>query len=214
MLTDRHRDEYAQREWTVVRNFLSGNELAKLRSEALRLQEAQDLLEARGGLLLGDRRKDRIDPVSDVSSPIAGISVELAALAREVLGAPVKLVKDKLILKLPGSPGYSLHQDFAYYQGMGFKPDCACTIALFLDDSTDENGAIEFAEGTGWKLLTPEGELQDPDPESFGSYLPCYGAAGDALIFSTLVPHRSDRNHSTLPRRTIFFLYAVDLSRG
>ena len=200
---------YQVRGWQVIKGWLSSAEVQRLADEADRLAKDVQLFELRGAVRASDTRTDRLDPVIDVSSIYYTLAfgrrqLNLASLA---LGAEALLMKDKIIYKPPKANGYAAHQDFAYWQGLGYAPNDFVTICLCIDAMTASSGAVEFARGANWTLLTPPGEIRDPTEQVLGAFETCCAQAGDAIIFSSLVPHRSAQNVSLAARRTLYFTY-------
>ena len=173
------------------------------------LMEDRTMLATRGAVKGSPPRNDRLDPVSDISAVFRSTVSDrrLINLAESAVSGPVERLKDKLIFKPPGSTGYALHQDFAYWQSFGYTADEMVTLAVCIDDMTLQNGAIEFALGCTWTLETPMGEICDPDPERFSQFRAAEATAGDVVIFSSLVPHRSFANKSSFSRRVLFASY-------
>lgn len=198
--------------WLVVPNFLSMQELDELRGEADRLMQDDGLFRKRGAVPNSATRSDRLDPVVDVSPVIADLASKprLLALLAEVLGGQVQLLKDKFIAKPPGAIGYGVHQDAAYWPGLGVDPSRFLSAILFLDDATVENGAIECCPGRHGALLTDPDVIADPDEASLGPFVTVEARAGDLLLLHALTPHRSGPNRSSGMRRAILLTYGVD----
>jgi len=158
--------EYAARGFVRVTGLLSPPETHALRAEADRLAIAPGLLgnALRGAVRTNGPRFDRLDPVIDVSDVFAALATDsrLQELATRLLGGACQLMKDKFIRKSPGERGYSVHQDVAYWQEMGIPGERIVTLAVLIDRSTAENGAMQFAPGHHRRLLTPPGVVSDP----------------------------------------------------
>ena len=195
--------------WEIVPAVFTTNEMNLLSEECDLLMEDRTMLATRGAVKGSPPRNDRLDPVSDISAVFRSTVSDrrLINLAESAVSGQVERLKDKLIFKPPGSTGYALHQDFAYWQSFGYTPDEMVTLAVCIDDMTLQNGAIEFALGCTWTLETPMGEICDPDPERFSQFRAAEATAGDVVIFSSLVPHRSFANKSSFSRRVLFASY-------
>lgn len=153
-----------------------------------------------------------------------------AAEIERQLGRKVVLFKDKCNLKSPGGGAFTAHQDIPAY--IDFGPKLHITAAVFLDDATAENGALEMAEN----YMT----VQDSEPNqainwvdtALGAYplfatyqggsdngrivqqleqqlrwKPLYAKAGDMMLFHSYIPHRSAVNASISTRRAFFFTF-------
>ena len=158
---------------------------------------------------------DRIDPVIDVS-PIFGRLAKderLRSLARDLLRSEVLVMKDRLIMKRPGTHGYGLHQDFPYWESCGVPADELVSVMVSIDAADEENGAIEVFPGLhGSRLPGPSDEPRDVDPASLegAESRPVPTAAGDVLLMHPLTPHRSAPNRSSRSRRMVSFIYVPE----
>ena len=144
-----------------------------------------------------------------------------------ILGASVRLFKDKCNLKVPGGGAFPWHQDIPAYRAFG--PQFHITAAVFLDAANEQNGALEVAsnyidlanEGNASLLSTPLGDLpmfhcyQDgprngeiiEDISDQFEYTRIDADAGDVLLFNSYLPHRSKVNNSKGSRRAYFFTF-------
>ena len=162
----------------------------------------------------GSLRLDRFDPVADLSPLFAGLARDrrVVALAEAALGAPAGLLKDKLILKAPGTLGYGLHQDFPYWDWAGIAADELVTISIAIDPADEENGGLEVFPRLHRQRLPPAADdPRDADPAAVDraeAVLP-HLAAGDVFAFHSLTPHRSAPNRSRIARRVLDLTFAT-----
>ncbi len=198
--------------WALVPAFLDHRQLEQLRWEAERLWAERELFGVRGAVPNSATRNDRLDPVIDLSPPFADLARDprLLAQVNGVLGGQAQLMKDKFIAKPPGAGGYAAHQDGAYWPGMDFDTSRFLTAIIFLDDATEENGAIECAAGHHQQLLTEPDTVADPDESRLGAFTMIEASAGDLLLLHALTPHRSGPNRSGGMRRALLFTYGID----
>jgi ectoine hydroxylase-related dioxygenase (phytanoyl-CoA dioxygenase family) len=126
------------------------------------------------------------------------------------LGGEAQLMKDKIIFKPAGAGGYGTHQDGAYWQGIGLDLSRFLTAFLFLDDATEENGAVECTSGQHHQLLTEPGIVADPTDDQLDAFTMIEAVAGDLVLVHSLTPHRSGPNRSPSMRRALAFTYGVD----
>jgi 2-aminoethylphosphonate dioxygenase len=150
--------------------------------------------------------------------------VQLAVSA--VAGEAVEPFKDKTNEKLPGGGSFRPHQDFTAYRF--FKARYHVTAQLSVDPATVENGCIQFSTNldtlatacpdfvvdrvAGKALLhsnsggASHGDVR-ADIAAELHWQPIESAPADLLIFDSFVPHWSDINRSSKPRRAIFITF-------
>ncbi|HXJ94854.1 MAG TPA: phytanoyl-CoA dioxygenase family protein [Terriglobia bacterium] len=143
-----------------------------------------------------------------------------------VAGKAVRPFKDKTNEKLPGGGAFRPHQDFAAYQF--FKARYHVTAQLSVDAATVENGCVQFSPNFGAiAARRPEfvvdrvdgrallhsndggphhGDLR-ADIAAELHWQPLESAPADLVIFDSFVPHWSDINRSSKPRRAIFITF-------
>ena len=133
---------------------------------------------------------------------------KISPLMNELYGDKMILFKDKLNWKIGGGKGFKAHQDHPAWND--FEPTNYATVALFANNSTIENGCLEF--GTSDKKIkclcpynkTGLGEL-DIEYENSLNWTPQPSTPKDLLIFDSFVPHRSHENKTNDPRRIFYF---------
>jgi len=143
-----------------------------------------------------------------------------------VMGCDVLPFKDKTNEKLPGGGAFRPHQDSAAYRF--FKPRYYVTALLTIDHATQLNGCLNFATNfrqlirrkpnfvaekiEGNALLhsinggSSHGDIR-PDIVRALRWKPLPLCPADLVIFDSYVPHFSEANKSTSPRRAIFVTY-------
>lgn len=132
--------------------------------------------------------------------------------ARQLLGGPVRFWHDQLFCKPAGHGGVvAWHQDYSYWTRT--KPMQHLTCWIGLDDSTTENGCVNYVPGSHrWPLL-PTTDLAS-NMEAIRSVMteeqlaqfnpvPCEMKAGEASFHHPLMLHGSYENRSDRPRRAI-----------
>jgi len=211
--------DYRERGVGVLRRLLPGPDVQALITESERLwrmfqhEDARNLrvsirTEASGKVVLNG-----LDPVADISDVFASINGhrDLLSLAETGLDTDVTTMKDKLIYKWPGAPGFGLHRDGDYNTPKtGVPGEEVMTVCLALDAMTAANGAIQFfPELRNRKTPSPPEEPRDVDESAIRGLEPFMPELepGDAILFDGRVPHRSDRNTSDMPRRVYMVSY-------
>ena len=131
--------------------------------------------------------------------------------ANQLLGdGPVRFWHDQLFCKPPKKGGVvAWHQDYSYWTRT--KPVAHLTCWCGLDDSTEENGCLQYVPGSHrWGLLDkPElaGDLMGienyltPEQRKNFNPVPVETKAGEAIFHHPLTLHGSGENKSDKPRR-------------
>ncbi len=132
---------------------------------------------------------------------------ETMACLECLMGEAAVLFKEKINFKLPGGNGFKAHQDAPAFQSFG--PDYHITMMVSVDDTTLENGGLEFAHWTrNDHLLEQAADLTIPQHiENQLSWYPLTTKAGDILFFDSFIPHRSGINTSSQSRRVLYITY-------
>lgn len=125
-------------------------------------------------------------------------------------GKKMNLFKDKLNWKKGGGKGFLAHQDHPAWTD--FKPDRFYSIALFANNSTLDNGCLQFVKNGFNKELYDydkkgTGKLQNEDKFEWESVTT---TPRDVLIFDSYVPHRSFENKTDDSRRIFYFTYNAE----
>ncbi|NWG45748.1 MAG: phytanoyl-CoA dioxygenase family protein [Alphaproteobacteria bacterium] len=202
----------------VFENVLTPDALAALQRETDRLQTEAGgrpdaaIRLARRPTVDAQTIFERIDPVCDLSPPLAALAADprLLAFAGRLIGGQPFLFKDKINYKLPRDRGYLLHQDLPHLdgcEGMGAEMTVA---VLCIDPLTDENGGLTMYLGYhDDQLPAPPGNPRDVDPSAVdpARAWPIRTGAGSLLFFHILTPHESGPNLSDRPRRLLFLDY-------
>jgi len=131
--------------------------------------------------------------------------------ASQLLGnVPVRFWHDQLFYK-PAKKGgvVAWHQDYSYWTRT--KPLAHLTCWCGLDDSTEENGCLQYVPGSHrWGLIDkPElaGDLMGimnyltPEQQHEFHPIPVETKAGEAIFHHPLTLHGSGENKSNQPRR-------------
>lgn len=218
--------QYQRDGFLFLRGVFSAGEILQFQAEADRLLASEwvhekNLRTRPRRLPSGALEVERFDPVIDVS-PLFHSAVHsdrILVPLREIFGEEAVLFKDKLIFKVPGMSGYTMHQDYAWWQPQGSEselpgidPNKILSVMVGIDAANAENGAIQLFPNRHHELLSTPGELRnlndaeiavlDASTAVLGETQP-----GDVVIFHSLTPHCSDRNTSTRSRRQLYMTY-------
>jgi ectoine hydroxylase-related dioxygenase (phytanoyl-CoA dioxygenase family) len=152
---------------------------------------------------------DRIENIlPNAPIPIIQIFDRLKQLIQRIAGwsSPPELFKDKINFKNPQKGEFPAHQD-ALAGWEEYSPR-HMTLAISLDPSTKENGALEFVRQSHKSgLLSTVGSVI---PESLVDRMTwelIETNPGDIIIFDSYTPHRSQKNLSNSMRRMMFVTY-------
>ena len=133
---------------------------------------------------------------------------------RDLLGDAVVAWATHYFCKLPGDgKAVSFHQDASYW---GLTPAKTVTVWLALDDTDEENGAMQFLPGSHkvghipWKESSEESVLnqQIEDISVFEKPFSNNLKAGEFSLHSSLLVHGSPKNQSSRRRCGLTIRYA------
>ena len=130
----------------------------------------------------------------------------MVELAREFIGDDVRQINNQIYFREIGDHDqFAWHQDVMFREKQIFSSDVVedyFQTIIAVDDITEENGAIEFIEGSHKTMNIPapnnlrifeRGELKGKK----------YTAKkGDVLIWSVMIVHGSEKNNSNSDRMT------------
>ena len=164
---------------------------------------------------------ERIDPVVDVSPLFAQLVQDerILTVLRAIWQDEPVLFKDKIIFKMPGVAGYTMHQDWAWGWQELCPADDILSVSIQIDGANAANGCIEVFPGYHDRLLTPPGlqtnfrdeELRQVDASTG---IKMETRPGDVLIFHSLPPHQSGTNTADCSRRSLYLTYNAARARN
>lgn len=140
--------------------------------------------------------------------------------ASQLLGGAVRFWHDQLFCKPPHEGGVvAWHQDYSYWTRT--KPLAHLTCWIGVDDSTIENGCLQYIPGSHrWELLPQPklaGELtgirdvlSKEQRHAFDSPVTTELRAGECVFHHPLTLHGSLENRSPNPRRAIVLNFVLD----
>lgn len=143
----------------------------------------------------------------------------IVAAARKLLGGPVRFWHDQLFVKPPLDGGVvAWHQDYSYWTRT--RPVGHLTCWIGLDDSTVENGCVNYVPGSHrWPLLPRTdlagnmeaiSEILDDEQKATFKPVAIEMPAGQASFHHPLTVHGSFANSSHRPRRAVVLNFFRD----
>jgi len=134
------------------------------------------------------------------------ISSKMTELVREFIGDDVRQINNQVYFREKGDlDEFAWHQDIMFREGHLFNGDVEddyFQTIIAVDDITEDNGAIEFIEGSHktMRLPAPQNLRKFERGELKGTK---YTARkGSVLIWSVMIVHGSERNNSNSDRMT------------
>lgn len=209
---------FNEKGYAVLRGLFTEDEVAQWQQESDRLLGLSDIIQEenlRVGFRTrsdGERYVEKIDPLVDISPVFQALAKDeriLSALRAIYNDEPV-LFKDKLIFKMPGVTGYTMHQDASWWQG--FPIESLISVMVAIDGADRENGGLELFWGYHDRFLSTPGELRNLNAEETALIDEARGELvetnpGDIILFHSLAPHRSGQNLSNRWRRQLYLTY-------
>jgi predicted HD phosphohydrolase len=133
---------------------------------------------------------------------------EILERVSELMGEQAVLFKEKINFKLPGGSGFAAHQDAPAFDAFGQRYHI--TVLITVDPSDTSNGGLEFGETTnGHHILeqNPDGTVAHAVEDKM-QWTAMDLPAGSIVFFDSYIPHRSPRNESNNPRRSLYITYS------
>jgi ectoine hydroxylase-related dioxygenase (phytanoyl-CoA dioxygenase family) len=134
------------------------------------------------------------------------ISKPMTELVREFIGDDVRQINNQIYFRERGDlDQFAWHQDIMFRESHIFGSDVVedyFQTIIAVDDITEENGAIEFIEGSHktMRLYAPKNLRKFERGDLKGKK---YTAKkGDVLIWSVMIVHGSETNNSDSSRMT------------
>ncbi|GAA3407847.1 phytanoyl-CoA dioxygenase family protein [Paenibacillus hodogayensis] len=211
-------EQYGRDGYLVLRGVFTREEAALWRAECERLLSLSDIVDPLnirvGFRQVGEESAvERFDPLVDISPVFAGLVKDeriLTPLRDIYLDEPL-LFKDKLVFKLPGMSGYTMHQDGAWWQG--FPIQGLISVMVAIDGASGENGGLELFPGYHDRLRSAAGELRNMNEAEIAEIDLAKGELvetepGDIILFHSLAPHRSGSNTANYSRKQLYLTYS------
>ncbi|CEJ92830.1 Putative Ectoine hydroxylase [[Torrubiella] hemipterigena] len=157
----------------------------------------------------GDRVLCRTENFVDYHDGFAKLlrGEKLLGLLEGLADEPMLLFKEKINYKLAGSGGFAPHIDAVAYTHI--KDVKHLTILLSVDPSNMANGGLEVVDASH-KMDVPINEKShciEADWVDNHKWIPVELEAGQLLIFTSYLAHRSGPNTSAEDRKAIYATY-------
>ncbi|WP_158606419.1 phytanoyl-CoA dioxygenase family protein [Paenibacillus ginsengarvi] len=218
-LTYAELDAFKQNGYLVLRGVFSREETLLWKAETNRLLHLDERIINPLNVRVGFRKNgdlstiEKFDPLVDISPVFDELAKDeriLTPLRDIYLDEPL-LFKDKLIFKLPGVSGYTMHQDAAFWQGFPFEGLISVMVAV--DGASRANGGLELFPGYHDRFRSTPGELRNFNAEEIAQIDLTTGnlvetEPGDLILFHSLTPHRSGPNTADYSRTQLYLTYS------
>lgn len=128
----------------------------------------------------------------------------LKLVGRAVVGSPFVVYNASLVVKVPrvGIP-IPVHRDPTWTTRT--TGDAVLTIAFYLDNSDESNGAVHFLPATHRPHGGRAPDVPSPDSRWWAGGACARAAAGDVLIHNLGAIHGSQGNYTKSIRRTLYY---------
>lgn len=237
-LTKDQIEQFEEEGYLMLSGYLDEETVFRLREEANRILELTvntSLATNRqsGRLSLNDHGDGgqsvrNIQPFLDISRVFKRIAVtEIPPLLRPLMDdEPISMDRSSQlnykqplpepISELEGAPfigDYPVHADWPYFDGKAAAPTEFIIGSVFIDECTEENGALEIWPGSHTRTFEHEqtelGAFEvPPDTIDHDAGEPIRGPAGSVLFFDATLVHSSSPNATDGPRRLAIYRHA------
>ena len=131
---------------------------------------------------------------------------KMQGVVSQLFGEPAILFKDKINFKLPGSAGFTPHQDVQ--AGWATYGSLHITALISIDPASIENGCLEIAGGFHNRGLIGDewAPLNDQSMQDM-TFIYAETQPGDAIFFYSFSPHKSIPNTTQASRRILYITY-------
>ncbi|MEM7195841.1 MAG: phytanoyl-CoA dioxygenase family protein [Pseudomonadota bacterium] len=231
MLSERQQDDFHRYGYICLPGALTSDQVERAKTVfAEWVDQSRDHNSPFGEMIDGRKRFDlenghssktpalrRVSSPEEVSTAYLSIvreSPAIEALA-DLIGPDIKFHHSKINAKLPGATtSVKFHQDFPFTP---HSNDDLITVLYFLDDVTEENGALEVVPGSHrgpihslWQNGQFTGSVAAKTAAAAKAQATvCTGPAGSACLMHTRLLHGSAPNQSSNPRTLYIAVYSA-----
>jgi len=214
-LTPAELDSFREQGYLIVKNILTAEGLAAMRDESMIAWNEEKTAFDPAKTWLHNSLLVNIHHRSDAVKQYY-FNGPLVDIATQLIGPNIKGATSQLTFKMAGNTKpFGWHQDNGYGE---LEPYTALTTLTALDDTDRGNGCLWLIPGShkGGQIKVEQTEEQKQKKSEIIVYaddslaVPMEMKAGDALIFSCWMLHKSDGNYSGERDRRILFLRYAD----
>lgn len=211
------KEKFNDNGYVLLKNYLTEEESQKIVQFADELEKWDE--EAYKWMIFFEnnetiKRKTRLENFLDYHADLKQFyETKIVPLVTNIWDSDVFLFKEKLNWKYGQGKGFKAHQDQPAWTD--FEPTKYVTVALFANNTTTENGCLEFA--TNLEQSEKYKTILENDVEGSGAltqeledsleWSPTETTTRDILIFDSFVPHRSHENKTDGSRRIFYFTF-------
>ncbi len=207
----RYKEFYEKHGYVVLKDYFTEKHGDEIVSYANELEKLDEIPNKYMIYFEKNRNKSRIENFINYQNNIKKLLENtLTPLINNITNNTNTLFKDKMNWKNPGGKGFKSHQDQPAWSD--FLPEKYVSLALFGNNSTVDNGCLQFAKVDN-KITT----LLDYETNGCGqltndvinklNWEHIETTPRDILIFDSYIPHRSDDNNTNDSRRIMYFTY-------
>jgi len=204
---DAHLDRLGAQGFTVLPDFLSADQLKKVRTAL-----APHLGRHAGRNAFEGFETERVYTLVARGRLFEDLAEDprLLAIFDQTLLPGYLLTASQAINIQPGEAAQPLHVDDGFYRLPRPRPAISFSMILSIDDFTTDNGATELIAGSHlWGQDQVDAAVRGEGPAPRPMMMP----AGSCLVFSGALVHRGGANRSTAPRLAITFQYCQPWAR-
>ncbi len=215
--------EYNTKGFIVVKKFLTKNFTEKILKEIAYSKNTDVYFDQHGNLR-------RVEQLFDKGKNLVILNKRILTLIKRIFKLKLVIFKDKFNAKPPGGEGFDPHYDGIFYfkdknnktkKGWYEYSNYFVNVLIALDDCNKNNGTIELSNmhNESFEELYSRTK-RNGTPDINPSYLKKLNfksislRAGDILIFSNKVPHKSRKNQSKKNRRTLYYTYCNEIKKN
>lgn len=204
------KKDYYERGVVVIPSIFSSAECDKIKTEAYRVTEAQIKSAGypHGASETIYNKKSLIFFPAIANEYLNSVRTDtrMVDLAREFIGDDIRQINNQIYFREKGDlDEFAWHQDIIFREPKNFTDDVEddyFQTIIAVDDITEDNGAIEFIEGSHKTMRIPKPENLRKFERRDLKGKKYTAKKGDVLIWSVMIVHGSERNNSNSDRMT------------